>query len=143
MIHALKIKYPSIPILLGKYDLDAAYRRIHTALKEACQCITIIDRVAFLLTRLPFGTTPAADCFNTASETVTDLAQKIAEDESWDPSSLHHPLGHKIPDPAPYDGDSSLDIPPFHLIPPVEHKTIHHDVYIDDIMVITLALAKY
>lgn len=143
MVHILRIRNPFAPILLGKYDLDAAYRRIHARHKEARQCITIIDRIAYLLTRLPFGTTPAADCFTTASEVVTDLAQLIAEDDSWDPLDLHSPLADEVPEADLPSSEVNLEIKPLPLIKDLEPKNIYHDVYIDDIVSVVLAYTKY
>ena len=62
MIHALRVHHPNTTILLRKYDMDGAYGRIYSQSMEAKLCFTIIDRITFLLTRLPFGTTPEADC---------------------------------------------------------------------------------
>ena len=69
-------------ILFNKTDLDAAYCRLHVALAYALLCITIIGRIAYLLIRLPFGSTPAADEFSTISESITDISQAIADDKS-------------------------------------------------------------
>ena len=143
MIHALRVQYPNTPILLGKYDMDGAYRRIHSQLTEAKLCFTTIDRLAFLLTRLPFGTTPAADCFNTISESTTDLSQSIAEDKTWNPSILRSNVSHKIPPASIPDKVNNLQESPFHLTIPIAPKPIYHDVYIDDIIAICLAIKKY
>ena len=35
MLHAMRLKYPMIAILLNKADIDAAYRRIHVILAHA------------------------------------------------------------------------------------------------------------
>ena len=101
--------------------------------------VLLFGRIAFLLTRLPFGSTPAADCFNTISETVTDLAQEIATDETWNPNSLHSNLSEKIPSPSIPNKVQPLQQPPFPLTVPITISSIYHDVYIDDIITIALA----
>ena len=98
-IHALKIKHPSQRILLNKTDLDAAYRRLHVMIKFALMCITIIDRITYLLSRLPFSSTPTADEFCTVSESITDVAQWIIDTPSWDLNPLRSPLSHLILEP--------------------------------------------
>ena len=139
-IHVLRTIHPTIPILMTKYDLDAAYRRIHVALRFAILCITVIGRIAFLLLRLPFGTTPAADQFCTVSELVTDLAQEITEDKSWNPENLKSDLSHLIPSPESPKSVPPLESTPSPLFVPVIAKHISSDVYIDDIITTVLAI---
>lgn len=138
MIHAMRTQFSNIPILLGKYDLDAAYRRIHARLKEATQRFTIIDRIAFLFKRFPFpfGTAPAADCFNTVSGSITNLAQEQTEDETWDPSTLKSNLSEKITLASLPEKIKDILQPLFHLSIPSVPKSIYHDIYIDDIIVL-------
>ena len=112
-IHVLKLSNPNDHIMMSKTDLDAAYRRLHVMLRFALMCITIIDRIAYLLTRLPFGSTPAADEFCTVSETITDLAQWLAEDASWEPSTIHSPLSRLIPNLEPNPPGETPIEPPF------------------------------
>ena len=59
MISAMRSRWPTKRILIGKTDLDASYRRIHANLKTASTWIAIFDELAFLCLMLPFGTTPA------------------------------------------------------------------------------------
>ena len=59
MISAMRSRWPTKQILIGKTELDAAYCRIHAHANTASKCIAIVDEIAFLCLRLPFGTTPA------------------------------------------------------------------------------------
>ena len=138
----MRIHNPSTPILFNKTDLDAAYRRLHVAIKYALLCITIIGRIAYLLVRLPFGSTPAADEFCTISESITDLAQSIAEDKTWDPSTLKSDQSIHIPDPAINNKEIFLEEHPIPLWVPVPYKPIYMDDYIDDIITITLLISS-
>ena len=133
-IHALKIKFPHDTIVINKTDLDSAYRRLHVMIKFALICVTIIDRIAYLLARLPFGSTPAADEFCTCSETIADIAQWLTEDPTWIPSQLKSPLSHLIPDPEPISPPAKPIDPPLPLAIPLDPKPIQVDVYIDDII---------
>ena len=128
-------------ILFNKYDLESAYKRIHVLLMYALQFITIMGRIAYLLLRLPFGTTPAAVRFCTISETVTDFAQKIAKDKTWNPTHLKSDLAHLIPEADQPEDLIPLQQKPFHLLIQPDLKNIHVDVYVDDI--ITTVLAPY
>ena len=97
-IHFLRVKYPTTPIYMNKTDLDAAFRRIHVILKFALLCTTIIGSLAYILFRLPFGSSPAPSKFCTISEFIIDLAQQLVQDISWNPSTLQTPDQHLIPE---------------------------------------------
>ena len=141
-IHFWRALHPLIPILINKYDLDSAYRRLHVLLQFALLCITIIGQIAYLLLRLPFGTTPAAERFCTVSETIADLTQAIVDDNTWDPNTLHSNLSELIPEEECPTTLKALQQQPFHLMVQPQHKNIKVDVYIDDIVTLVLALNK-
>ena len=61
MMAAMRIKWPSKHILIGKIDLDDAYRSIHTNAQIAATFIAIVVKLAFLCLCLTFGTTPAPE----------------------------------------------------------------------------------
>ena len=77
MIFAMRSRWPTKRILIGKTDLDAAYLRIHAHAKTASTCIVIVDDPAFLCLRLPFGTTPAPAEYMTISEAAIDLGNDL------------------------------------------------------------------
>lgn len=58
-IHNTRFHYPTIPILQAKLDLDSAYRRCFARLQDALLCCTVFMGLAFILLRLPFGSSPA------------------------------------------------------------------------------------
>ena len=68
--------------------MDAAYRRLHASLDSAVSSITVIDKIAYLLLRLPFGAKIAADRFSVVSNMINDLALELSLDTYWDPDSL-------------------------------------------------------
>ena len=82
MISAMRSRWPTKLILLGKTDLDAAYRRIYAHANTASTCIAIVDELAFLYMRLPFGTTPAPEEYTTSSEAAIDLGNDLLQDQS-------------------------------------------------------------
>ena len=75
MISAMQSKWLTKRILIGKTDLDTAYFRIHANAKTASTCVAIVDELAFLCLRLPFGTTPAPLSYTTFSEAAIDQAK--------------------------------------------------------------------
>ena len=61
------------------------------------------NKVAILLTRLPFGSTPAPAEFCITSETVFDLANDLLNCPYWDPEALPSPYTEKLPQPKRLD----------------------------------------
>ena len=84
-------------ILIGKTNLDTAYRRIHANAKTASTCISIVDELAFLCLRSPFGTTPAPSEYATVSEAAIDLGNNLLQDKSWDTDDLNSPHRYLLP----------------------------------------------
>lgn len=60
-----------------KHDLDAAYRRIHKVPDEALLSIKIVDGVAYLEVRLPFGVAAGPSKYSTMSEMVFDATNYL------------------------------------------------------------------
>ena len=62
-IHRMQLDHPNKKILAKKLDIDAAYRRNHVSPNMAVKSITMIGSMAYILTRLPFGSKPAPSVF--------------------------------------------------------------------------------
>ena len=90
--HQMRFRHTNTRILSSKSDMNSAYRRLHATLKAASSCITIIDKIAYILFRLPFGASPAVGLFSILSDITTDLTTEIAEDVTWNPDELHSDL---------------------------------------------------
>ena len=113
LIHHTLRNHPTKRILYNKIDVEKAYRRLHNKASIAIKCIAIWfldkmwegqyqksdDQVAILLTRLPFGSTPAPAEFFIASETVLDLENNLLYCQQWDPSTLSSPYTSELPPP--------------------------------------------
>ena len=84
MISAMRSRWPTKRILIGKTDLDTAYLLIHANAKTAFTCIAIVNELAFLCLRLPFCTTPAPAEYTTVSEAAIDLGNDLRQYQSWD-----------------------------------------------------------
>ena len=79
-IHSLWFRQSLLRILLTKIDFDVAYRRKHVTPEMAVTAITILDEIAYLLTRLPFGASAGPSKFSTFSEAVFDLIYNLLLD---------------------------------------------------------------
>ena len=135
----LRRSFPRRKILLQKVDFKAAYRRVHLSPATAVKCITVVRDLAFVSLRMPFGGRPCPSLFGDFSETITDLSNAIARDETWCPEELHSPLQHLIPATKcePDDIPFSQALPTSVSLPDDE-GTYKADVYIDDILVAML-----
>ena len=113
LVHHLRWHHPRNRILMNKIDVEKAYRRLHTKASVTVKCIAIWfldtvkegiyektkDTVAILLTRLPFGSSPAPSEFCVTSETTFDLANDLLYCEQWDPGTLPSPYANELPPP--------------------------------------------
>ncbi len=99
-IITLHLQYPTVPILGGKSDFKAAYRRVSLHGDTAAKCAIIYNNFALPSLRLTFGGTPCPNEFCLFSEMCTDLANDILHCPNWDPKSLCSPHWNKISDPV-------------------------------------------
>ena len=97
MISAMRSRWTTKRILIGKTDLDAAYRQIHGNAETASTCIAIFDELAFLCLWLPFGTTPAPEEYTTISEAAIGLGNNLLQDQSLDTDDLNLPHRSLLP----------------------------------------------
>ena len=82
MISEMRSRWPTKRILIGKIDLDAAYRRMHANATTVSTCIAKVDELDFICLMLPFGPTPAPSEYMTVSESAIDLGNNILRYES-------------------------------------------------------------
>ena len=66
--------------------------------------MSIVDDIAYLETRLPFGVAAGPRVFSTVSEAVFDLVNDLLQDEPWQPTELHAPKWETFQAPPINDG---------------------------------------
>ncbi len=117
-IIALREAFPNLPILIGKYDLDKAYRRITNSGEASAQCVTIdgSGKFAHVSNRLTFGGSANPSKFSDLSETATDLCNELAQLDEWNPSICESPLQHKVGPPR-YVAHATAPKNPRHIPP--------------------------
>lgn len=144
-IHNIRKNNPDKRILMCKSDFEKAYRRLHTTPRIAAKCISawkVRDHdeegkeresfIASILTRLPFGSSPAPPEFSIHSETIFDLACDLLHCPHWDPETLPSPYDsmlpppERLPDNVPFGEALEVDIKLPHL------QRGGTDGYIDD-----------
>ena len=97
VISVMQSKWPTKIILIGKTYMEAAYRQIHANATTFLTCIAILDELAFLGLRLPFGATPAPAEYMTVSEVSIDLGNDLLRDEYWYTEDLNSPHQSLLP----------------------------------------------
>ncbi len=141
-IVAARRKFPNKPIALQKIDIKSAYRQCHLNAITAMQTITQLpeDDLGIIMLRLTFGGAPCPFEWNFISNSIRDLANEILVDKSWNPSEIHAPCQHLVPemklmdDSIPFAEGRELivDIP-------VDARGTG-DVYIDDLIQATIVI---
>ena len=118
-IHRQRLAFPMTEIYLFKYDFEAAYRRMHVSPPHAVLTVIIFKLLAYILTRLPFGTECGPSKYSDFSEAVFDTANDVISDPTWDPDTLHSPIKSLLQPPDVTDKsvhfarakDLAVDIP--------------------------------
>ena len=135
--NSLRSKYPTTEILLAKFDLDAAYRRLHSHPKLAVKAIIIVDEMAYILNRLPFGAAAGPSIYSTVSEMIFDLANDLVNDKNWNPEKLHSPHSEKLAEPQHMEKYVEFEIAN-DLFVHIPEKEVSYNGYIDDEIMIAL-----
>jgi hypothetical protein len=110
VIHNIRRHHPNKPIVCNKIDIKKAYRRLHTNSMISSKCIATWttpggDEIGALLTRLPFGSSPAPAFFSVCSDIICDLANDLIKCHHWNPNTIPSPLQAMIPNTTLMDKD--------------------------------------
>lgn len=141
IMHKMRLKHPEIAILLSKFDIDSAFRRMHSRPDHAPLFLTVLPdadgHAAYLDTRMPFGSNQGPGKFGKISETTTDIANHLMKNECWTPARLKSSFSDNIPKKKllPASVKFGKAIP---LLVEIEDYDSHWDVFVDDLINITL-----
>jgi hypothetical protein len=121
-------------IFLQKVD-SSQLMGVNLSMEMASKCIMVVEDLAYLLLRLPFGGHPCPSLWRNFSLTITDLGTAITNDSSCDPEELHSPLQGLIPTTISAGNDVPFGqaLPMATALPPGE-GTYKADVFIDDVI---------
>ena len=141
MIHfivALRRAHTTTRIFMQKIDYKSAYRRAHLNWKTSIQSMTQYKQYLYIALRATFGGVPNPYEWGVISESITDLANLLMNDKSWDPSKLHSNIQNSIPP----DKCMNDDVPYATALPttvsPPTNCSSKADVYIDDTTTISI-----
>ncbi|GFH53887.1 hypothetical protein CTEN210_10363 [Chaetoceros tenuissimus] len=136
-IHQMRLNNPLIPILLAKFDIDAAFRRMSVLLRYSPMFLSVLDDTAYLDLRMPFGSNQGPGKFCLVSETVTDVANHLMNNEFFDPKKLKSSFSDSVPrtNVLPEDIEFGFAIP---LLHETEERRSYWDVFVDDMINILL-----
>ena len=104
---SLRLAFPTLGILICKYDYSDAYRRVAHSAWASVQTIATHGELAYLSLRLTFGGSPNPPTWCLVSEMVTDLANEINKCIEWDyelvrsPAQPHTPAPRRQPASVP------------------------------------------
>jgi hypothetical protein len=133
----IRLRHPVVPILGGKSDFKAAYRRVSLHGDIAAKCSIMYKELAIPSMRLTFGGSPCPTEFCTISELCADLANDLLHCKEWNPALLMSPNASRIKSPILLDETKEfaqakdLDV----TLAPDDSGKI--DIFIDDGLVIT------
>jgi hypothetical protein len=134
----LRLHHPSTPIIGGKSDFKAAYRRIMLHGDVAEKCAIMLDEFSLPSLRLTFGGSPCPNHVCLFSELTVDLANDLLHCPSWNPTNLASPHATKIQEPLILEATEDftpareLDI----SIAPDDAGKV--DIFIDDGLAVTI-----
>ncbi len=132
-IVSLRARHPGKRIIIGKYDIKAAYRRCHLAATAVTESLTIFDNTLFAALRLTFGGAAGPSLWSLHSEVICDLANDLIQCPLWNHNELHAPIQHWIPPPIRIDSDEPFaEAQQLAVDIPVNDAGLC-DVYLDDI----------
>jgi hypothetical protein len=133
----IRTRYPSTPIYISKFDLDAAYRRCHLAGTTATECLTVHNNMLLMALRMTFGGAPCPALWGYISDTVADLGNAQIQDLSWDHTKTFDPISAKLPLPTSSTNSTHFKKaqPLIVTIPPNNLGKV--DVYLDDFITVT------
>jgi hypothetical protein len=128
----LQQKLPSTRILISKIDMDAAYHHCTISWSTAYESLTIYDGLLLVALRMTFGGSPCPSLWGIISETSTDLANNLIQNEAWDQRFFQDYLLKSI-DPPPNNSDNT----PFNQAKDLAVKIPHNikgkvNIYIED-----------
>lgn len=140
MIHTMHSTSSLTPIILCKYDLEAAYMQMHMKALSTIKCMCTVLSFALIYIRLTFGGSfsPAKWCV--IIEVITDISNDIVNNPQWSQLSTFVPTPSSTAYLTPITLSTSI---PFGLTLPAAidaHIPRHGHVnsYIDNILWIYL-----
>ena len=103
LVVKMRTEHPSTRILIGKFDLKAAYRRAHLSAATALESMTILDDLLHVSLRMTFGGAPCPPQWGCFSETICDVANDLINCPAWDPHAVCSPIQTDLPRPIRFD----------------------------------------
>lgn len=144
IMHQMRLRFPKVAILMSKFDIDSAFRRLHSWCEHAPFYLSNLpspdvedELSAFLDTCMPFGANQGPGKFGIISETATDIANYLMKNRAWTPEKLKSSFSEKIPDKKLLDEVIEFG-QAFQLLVEVEDFKTFWDVFVDDLINLTL-----
>jgi hypothetical protein len=140
---ALRHHFPNQSILIAKYDIKQAFRRVHYSGSAATKCIAVFEEIAYLQLRMTFGGSNCPTTWCSISKLIADLSNDIIDSSDWDPTTLHWDHQHLVPPKSYLDSNIPFAtcLPTLLLPPPKPQGSV--DIYINDAITTCLDTPDY
>jgi hypothetical protein len=142
-ILSLRHHYPTDSILISKFDIKSAFRRINYSGQAATRCIAVFDNIAYVNLRMTFGGSNCPTTWCAVSEIITDLANDLLSSLDWDHTTLYWRYQHLVP--LPDHIKSTIPMAPCldTLLLPEPRPWGSTDIFIDDAIPVFLNRPEY
>jgi hypothetical protein len=137
-ILGLRQRNQATKIFINNFDYDAAYRRCHLAAKSAQESLTIHGNFLYMALCLTFGGSPCPNLWNCISETGTDIANMLIQNQFWDHKSIYDNLSTTIQDPESLPDDIAFAQTKELAVNIPTNDIGKADIYIDDTIGVAL-----
>jgi hypothetical protein len=142
-IVALRTSYPTDRILVAKYDIKQAFRRVHYHGADAVKCLSIFNDLAIVQLRMTFGGSNCPTTWCALSEIAADLANEILDATDWDDDELQWNFQNLVPNASLPPTTEPLEPAQPTLLLPEPRPWGAVDVYIDDLINVILDRPVY
>ena len=93
----------------------------------------MVDKIAYVPLRLPFGVSPGPSLYSVVSESIFDLVNDLLNDKEWDRTQLNSPYQSRLAPRQPYPAKEKENIAQVReLSVYIPNRTAIADGYIDD-----------
>jgi hypothetical protein len=95
-IASVRLRHPTTPIYLSKYDSDSTFCRRHVSPGSALESCCIFNYFLFVSLSLTFGGMPCPNLWETFGQPTCDMANELIQNSQWDHSKRFDPLSLQI-----------------------------------------------
>ena len=99
MLHqivSIRKRHPNVRILMGKYNIKAAYCRAHLSSATAAESLTVFNKKLLMALQMTLGGCPFPSRFGCISKTICDIANDLIQCKKWNHCEIFSPNQHLV-----------------------------------------------